>query len=151
MENRNKSKKYLGKRKEEYNKRGKINKTKSNLNKVLERSNGAPVSLETIFSQPEFQNFVQDVKSRVQKLNKEYVIQQANYRENEVPKEISNLANALNDYTNDLVGFYEKSYFHIENENERKRFIRDLKMIIGTYGKLQENLHNIVYEEKNKK
>lgn len=146
-----KSKKYLGKRKEEYNKRREINETKRRMNNVLGRSNGTPVSLETIFSQPEFQNFVQDVKNRVQKLNKEYVIQQANYRENEVPKEISNLANALNDYTNDLVGFYEKSYFHINDENERKRFIRDLKMIIGTYGKLQENLHNIVYEEKNKK
>ncbi len=145
------NKKYLGKRKEAYNKRNIIDTSNQNIKTIFSSGNSInkkKSNLQNILSQPQFREFLEDVKSRVQKLNREYAIQQANYSNNEIPEEIGKLSNALNDYTNNLVGFYEKSYFHIQNESERKRFIRDLKMIIGTYGKLEENLHNIVYNGK---
>ncbi len=146
------NKKYLGKRKKEYNKSFTIGKLERNVNYIFNSKNNSKNNsnkkrdnLQRIFKNESFQNFVKDVKNRVQKLNREYAIQQVNYSKNEIPEEISTLANALNDYTNDLVGFYEKSYFNISNNNQRKQFIRDLKLIIGTYGELEENLQNIVY------
>ena len=149
------SSKYLGKEKKEYNKSKIINNSNKKMKLLLKSNasnNSKRVGLKNVFINPEFKNFVKDVKKRVQKLNREYAIQQANYSENEIPKEISNLANALNDYTENLVGFYEKKYFNIPNENNRKQFIRDLKLIIGTYGELEENLHNIIYNNnKNNK
>ncbi len=144
---------YFKKKKGNYNKGVKINTSKRRMNELLEGNLGDDakrVGLQRVFNSPDFKNFVNDVKRRVQKLNREYAIQQVNYSNSEIPEEIGTLANALNDYTNDLVGFYEKSYFNMSNENKRKRFIRDLKMIIGTYGELEESLHNIIYNREKK-
>ncbi len=145
---------YLKKKKGNFNKSKLVNNLNTNSKSILNHANlgynARKVSLDKIFKNPEFTELVSNIKSRVQKLNREYAIQQSNKQN--IPKEISTLANALNEYTNELVGHYEKSYFKINNEVKRKRFIRDLKLILGTYGELENSLQNILYDKKiNKK
>jgi hypothetical protein len=141
---------YLKKKRSNFNKSKiveSINRqSKPLLNHTNLGSNARRVGLKRIFENPEFKELVSNIKSRVQKLNREYAIQQS--KNENIPKEISTLANALNQYTNQLVRHYENSYFKIKTENERKRFIRDLKLILGTYGELETNLQNIVYPKK---
>lgn len=143
--------KYLKKMRSNFNKSSIVEtlnkKSKPILNYPNLGYNTRKVGLKRVFENPEFINLVSNIKSRVQKLNREYAIQQS--KNENIPEEISILANALNDYTNDLVGHYENSYFKIKTEHERKRFIRDLKLILGTYGELETNLQNIVYQKNN--
>ncbi len=141
---------YLKKKRSNFNKSKIIEnintQSKHLLNHANLGSNARRVGLQSIFSKPEFKELVSNIKSRVQKLNREYAIQQS--KNENIPEEIKTLANALNQYTNELVGHYENSYFKIKTENERKRFIRDLKLILGTYGELETNLQNIIYHKK---
>ncbi len=145
-------KSYFGKKPINYTKSEYVSKIKKNakeiLNSTTTSSNNKRKRLDIIFQDPKFKDFVNDLKSRVSRLNKEYIIQKSNNHP-KVSQQVSTLANALNAYTNQLIGFYEESYYNIPNSNERKRFIRDLKMVIGTYGKLQENLSNIIYNSNN--
>lgn len=140
--------KHFGRTPLNYEKRTYVKKIKENSKNILNSTstthNQKKEALNKIFKSPEFKTFVADLKLRVAKLNREYILQKSNNNPNVSPK-ISALANTLNAYTNELIGFYERTYYNIPNNSEQKQFIRDLKMIIGTYGKLQEDLTNIIY------
>lgn len=139
---------HFGKTPLNHDKKAYVKKIKKNSKNILNNSstssNRKKEKLDEIFQSPDFRRFVDDLKLRVAKLNREYIIQQSNNNPH-VSREVSALANTLNAYTNELIGFYENTYYNIPNNSDQKQFIRDLKMIIGTYGKLQEDLTNIIY------
>ncbi len=142
------SKNYFGKAPLNYVKNEYVKKIKEDSKAILNNSsttsNIKKKKLDEIFQKPEFKTFVNDLKLRIAKLNREYIVQKSNNNP-KVSPQVASLAETLNAYTNELVGFYENTYYNIPNNSNQKEFIRDLKMIISTYGKLQEDLTNIIY------
>ncbi len=141
--NENKSNiKFLNKTLKEYNPniRNIFNKFQINIKNLN-------TDLTTVFKSNQFISFVSDLKNRVHRLNKEYNIKSK--KNNNVSAETKKIGEALNDYTNEVINFYENSYYKIKNEENQKKFIKDLYLIISTYAKLQNELKNIVYYGEN--
>lgn len=104
---------YLGKRKKDYE------ELKENRSKRME-------------------NMVQ----KLSKLNKEFKIKMKKNNEKNISPQVKVIGESLNDFTNQLLNFYKKSYFHIKNKEKRAKFLSDLKLIISIYGKFEDIFQN---------
>ncbi len=86
----------------------------------------------------------------IQKLNKlkmEFNIKMVQNNE-VVSPEIKLIGNSLNDYTNQLLNHYKSRYFNIKDENKKKKFLRDLKILIGIYGRFENIFQNMYKSNK---
>ncbi len=89
----------------------------------------------------------ENMVKKLKKLNKEFQIKM--FENNEaISDDVRIIGNSINDFTKHLLNHYKSKYFHIKNENKKKKFLKDLKLLIGIYGQF-ENLFQHVYTSNN--
>lgn len=141
---------YFGKPIESYDKSENVKKFFKGLKEIIndksENKNGKETKIQNLFK-TQFTPIQNDIKEKLQRLMYENKLQKTTIQNKNVNEEMLQIAQSLNAYTNDLLNFYGNSYFKMTNNGERKKFIRDLRFLLSTFGAVQQALGNVVYGE----
>ncbi len=141
---------YFGEPIEAYDKSENVKKFFEGLKSIINNRNlnksGKENAIQELFK-TQFTPIQNDIKKKLQRLIYENQLQRTNIENKNVNAEMLQIAQSLNAYSNNLLNFYGNSYFEMTNSGERKKFIRDLRFLLSTFGMVQQALGNVVYGE----
>lgn len=141
---------YFGQPIEAYNKSEYVKKFFEGLKEIINNrnlnKNGKENAIQELFKR-QFTPIQDDIKEKLQRLIYENQLQRTNIENKNINAEMLQIAQSLNAYSNNLLNFYGNSYFEMTNSGERKKFIRDLRFLLSTFGMVQQALGNVVYGE----
>ncbi len=141
---------YFGKSIKEYDKSRIVNNFFEKLNEIINNKSKTKSEkereIEELFKS-QFLPIQIDIIEKLQRLINENTLQKTNIENGNVNNEMAKIAHSLNAYSNELLGYYKNSYYKIINPAERKKFIRDLRFLLSTFGIVQQSLGNVIYGE----